>query len=294
MTVSSMTGFARIAGADAHYYWTWEIKTVNAKGLDIRLRLPPPFEDIEISARAQIAATLARGACQAALTVSALATTPTVRINHDILAAVIAAISTLSSPLLRPPSFDGLLNIRGAVEIGDSVPDASAQADARAGVMATLSEALAALQAMRRREGQALCQLVEMRLAAIDRLRLAADAAPSRLPEAIKARLLESITELIDISPSLDPNRLHQEAMLLAAKADIREELDRLKSHVEASRTLLAEGGPIGRRLDFLAQEFGREANTLCAKSNSIAVTAIGLDLKAEIEQLREQIQNIE
>jgi uncharacterized protein (TIGR00255 family) len=294
MTVSSMTGFARISGADAHYHWTWEIKTVNAKGLDIRLRLPPAFEVIEITVRAQIAAALARGACQAALTVSALATTPTVRINHEILAAIIAAIGHVSNPPLRPPSFDGLLNIRGVVEISDSAPDAAAQADTRAGVLASLAEALAALQVMRRQEGQALRQLVEMRLAAIERLRLAADVAPSRSPEAIKARLLQSITELIQTSPSLDPNRLHQEAMLLAAKVDIREELDRLESHVEASRTLLGEGGPIGRRLDFLAQEFGREANTLCAKSNSIALTAIGLDLKAEIEQLREQIQNIE
>jgi uncharacterized protein (TIGR00255 family) len=294
MSVSSMTGFARTAGADAHFHWAWEIKTVNAKGLDIRLRLPPAFEDIEISARAQIAAALTRGACQALLTASPVATTPTVRINHDLLAAVIAAIGDVSRPSLRPLSFDGLITIRGIIEISDSAPDAAAQVDARASVLASLAEALAALQAMRRGEGKALSQLAEMRLAAIERLRLAADAAPSRSPEAIKARLLESIAELVEASANLDPNRLHQEAMLLAARADIREELDRLKSHVEASRTLLSEGGPIGRRLDFLAQEFGREANTLCAKSNSIAVTAIGLDLKAEIEQLREQIQNIE
>jgi uncharacterized protein (TIGR00255 family) len=295
MTVSSMTGFARASGASSHYHWAWELKTVNAKGLDLRLRLPPAFDGIEIPARALITAALARGSCQATLNANPISAAPTVRINHDLLSALVAAIGSVpSGETLRPASFDGLLNVRGVVEIVDASEDQAAYVVASNGVLATLQDGLAALRTMRRQEGEALGNVIEQRLASITRLTAAAEAAPSRTPDAIKTRLLESIAELMHPSSGLDPNRLHQEAMLLAAKGDIREELDRLKAHVAAGRLLMGAGGPIGRRLDFLAQEFGREANTLCAKSNSVALTAIGLDLKAEIEQLREQIQNIE
>jgi uncharacterized protein (TIGR00255 family) len=295
MTVSSMTGFARASGASSHYHWAWELKTVNAKGLDLRLRLPPAFDGIEIPARALITAALARGSCQATLNANPISAAPTVRINHDLLSALVAAIGSVPfGETLRPASFDGLLNVRGVVEIVDASEDQAAYVVASNGVLATLQDGLAALRTMRRQEGEALGNVIEQRLASITRLTAAAEAAPSRTPDAIKTRLLESIAELLHPSSGLDPNRLHQEAMLLAAKGDIREELDRLKAHVAACRLLMGAGGPIGRRLDFLAQEFGREANTLCAKSNSVALTAIGLDLKAEIEQLREQIQNIE
>jgi uncharacterized protein (TIGR00255 family) len=294
MTVSSMTGFARASGSSVHYHWAWELKTVNAKGLDLRLRLPATFDALEIQARALIAIAIARGACQATLSAAPVASTPTVRINQELLAALLEAIGSFPATTVQPASFDGLLNIRGVIEIVDSSENEAAQSAASAGVLATLEDALAALLAMRRQEGAALLRVIEDRLDAIARLTAAAAASPSRAPEAIRVRLLQTIAELTQASSNLDPNRLYQEAMLMAAKADIREELDRLSAHVAACRALVQTGGPIGRRLDFLAQEFGREANTLCAKSNSVALTAIGLDLKAEIEQFREQIQNIE
>jgi len=294
MTVSSMTGFARASGSNVHYHWAWELKTVNAKGLDLRLRLPAAFEALEIQARSLLGAGLARGACQATLSATPVASAPTVRFNRELLAALVDAINAFPVTSLRPASLDGLLNIRGVIEIADSSENETAQSAARAGVLSTLEEALTALLAMRRQEGAALKRVIEERLQAIARLTAAAEATPTRAPEAIKARLLQTIAELTQASASLDPNRLHQEAMLLAAKVDIREELDRLSAHVAACHGLVQTGGPIGRRLDFLAQEFGREANTLCAKSNSVVLTAIGLDLKAEIEQFREQIQNIE
>jgi uncharacterized protein (TIGR00255 family) len=294
MTVSSMTGFARASGSSVHYHWAWEVKTVNAKGLDVRLRLPATFEALEIQARSLIAAALARGTCQATLSATPTASAPAVRLNQALLAALVEAISSFPAQTLRPPSFDSLLTIRGVIEIVDVAENEAVQSEAGAGVLATLEEAVAALVAMRRQEGVALQRVTAERLDAIARLTAAAEATPTRTPEAIKARLQQSIAELTQAAATLDPNRLHQEAMLLAAKADIREELDRLNAHVAACRALVQTGGPIGRRLDFLAQEFGREANTLCAKSNSVALTAIGLDLKAEIEQFREQIQNIE
>jgi uncharacterized protein (TIGR00255 family) len=294
MTVSSMTGFARASGSSVHYQWVWELKTVNAKGLDVRLRLPAIFDALEIQARSLIAAALARGACQATLSATATASAPSVRLNQPLLAALVEAISAVPAETLRPPSLDSLLTIRGVIEFVDAADNEAAQSEAGAGVLASLEAAVAALVAMRRQEGVALQRVIADRLDAIDRLTAAAEASPTRTPEAIKARLLQSIAELTQASATLDPNRLHQEAMLLAAKGDIREELDRLNAHVAACRALLQSGGPIGRRLDFLAQEFGREANTLCAKSNNVALTAIGLDLKAEIEQFREQIQNIE
>ncbi len=157
-----------------------------------------------------------------------------------------------------------------------------------------LRAALGSLVDSRREEGRALDALLRSRIDAIASLADAADACPARKPDAIRARLAEQVAALVDASRALDPARLHQEAVLLAAKADIREEIDRLRAHVAAARDLLSKGGPVGRRLDFLAQEFSREANTLCAKANDVSLTAIGLDLKTEVEQFREQVQNVE
>ncbi len=189
---------------------------------------------------------------------------------------------------------DGLLGVRGIVEIAEAEDDEAAVAAACAGALASLDEALAALGEVRRAEGEALALILRERLDAIERLTLAADANPARRPEAVRARLAESVAALMEAGRGFDENRLHQEAILLAAKADIREELDRLKTHVAAARALIDEGGAIGRRLDFLAQELGREANTLCAKANDVTLTAQGLELRAQIEQFREQAQNVE
>jgi uncharacterized protein (TIGR00255 family) len=294
MTLASMTGFARVAGATASYRWAWELKSVNAKGLDLRLRVAPGFDAIEVDARSRLAKVLTRGTCYATLTVQREAAVPEVRINTDLLRQVTDTLTQMKlGESLHPASLDGLLGIRGVIEIRDRVDDESELAKVQAAALASLDEALGALLAMREGEGRALGQVLKQRLTRLAALQKAADECPARKPEAVRAKLAETIA-LLAGQAHLDPNRLHQEALLLAAKADVREELDRLAAHITAVGELLAAGGPIGRRLDFLAQELGREANTLCAKSNDASLTAIGLELRVEIEQFREQVQNIE
>ena len=295
MTIKSMTGFARAAGAAAPHRWFWELKSVNSKGLDVRLRVPPGFDAIETEARAKIAGKLARGSCAATMSARREHAEPTVRINHAVLAALVEAVSAVPAPAgMRAPSMDALLQVRGVIDIVEPEDDEGLQARACAAALASLDEALDGLVAMREGEGAALAIVLARRLDAIAKGTTAADAAPGRKADAVHARLAQALAMLGAASPALDPARLHQEALLMAAKADIREELDRLATHTAACRALLAQGGPIGRRLDFLAQELGREANTLCAKSNDAGLTAIGLELRVEIEQFREQVQNIE
>ncbi len=293
MTIASMTGFARVPGVTAGFRWAWEIKSVNAKGLDLRLRLPPGFDAIETEARARLGSSLGRGTCYATLTAQREVTVPEVRVNEALLRRLVTALAGIeAAPGLRPASLDGLLAVRGVVEVREA-DDAAELAQAQEAALAGLDEAIAALVATRRSEGAALAEIIAARLAKIAALRRAADELPGRQPGAIRARLMESIA-LIAGNSNFDEARLYQEALLLAAKADVREELDRLATHSDAMNGLLQRGGPIGRRLDFLAQELGREANTLCAKSNDTALTALGLELRVEIEQLREQVQNIE
>ena len=295
MGLKSMTGFARLAGAAPPYHWTWELKAVNAKGLDLRLRVPPGFDAIEAAARARLAASLARGTCYATLTMVRLSTAPEVRVNEAALAALLAAIKRLPSDgAIRPVSMDGLLAVRGIVDLVEMADDESVIAAAGSAALAGLDAALDLLVATRAREGAALAATLDKRLARIAVLRQEAEDAPGRQPDAVRARLAAAIAALAQSSPLLDPVRLHQEALLLAAKADVREELDRLAVHVAAAGDLMAKAEPVGRRLDFLAQELAREANTLCAKSNDAALTTIGMELRVEIEQFREQIQNIE
>jgi uncharacterized protein (TIGR00255 family) len=294
MTISSMTGFARESGFSAPYRWSWEIKTVNSKGLDLRLRLPPGFDALDKPARTAISATLARGACYASLDVSRESAALSARLNRDLLVHLIETLSGVERPEhIGPPTLDGLLSVRGVIETVEVEEDEDAQRKALAAILNGLEAALRQLQAMRAGEGATLAAVIAKRLDRIAELARAADLCPARQPAAVRERLRAAI-DLIADSGRLDEARLHQEAVLMAAKADIREEVDRLCAHVSAARKLLAEGGAIGRKLDFLAQEFGRETNTLCAKSNDAALTAIGLELKVEVEQLREQAQNIE
>jgi uncharacterized protein (TIGR00255 family) len=292
MTIASMTGFARVPGVTGGLRWAWELKSVNAKGLDLRLRVPPGFDLIEAEARGRLGKNLSRGTCYATLSVQREAVVPEVRINEELLRRLAAALAMEISPNLRPASLDGLLSVRGVVEIRDT-DDEMELVRAQEQALAGLDQAIAALVVMRRSEGAALAQIIAARLAKLAALRKAADECPGRKPEAVRAKLAESIA-LIAGNPNFDEARLYQEALMLAAKADVREELDRLATHIGAMADLLERGGPIGRRLDFLAQELGREANTLCAKSNDAALTALGLELRVEIEQLREQVQNIE
>ncbi len=295
MAVSSMTGFARAAGSGGAWRWAFELKTVNAKGLDIRLRMPAPFDQAEGEARTRLAKALARGTCFATLSARREAAMAAARIDTAALESIaFAARAAAAKAGLAPPTMDGLLALRGVVDAADAEDDEAAVNAACAGALASLDEAIASLTAARRIEGAALAALLTERLNAIAALVDAADANPARRPEAVRARLAQSVEALMASSRGFDENRLHQEAILLAAKADIREELDRLKTHVAAARALIEEGGPIGRRLDFLSQELAREASTLSAKANDVSLTAQGLELRAQIEQFREQAQNVE
>lgn len=290
-----MTGFARASGASGAWSWAFELKSVNAKGLDLRLRLPPGFDRIESETRARLSRALARGTCFATLAAQREGTALQARVNAPVLAAIVEAARAVATQSgLAPPTLDGLLAIRGVVDIVERGDDEPAVAAACAGALASVDEAITALLAARRAEGAALGAILGERLDAIAASTLAADQSPARRPEAIALRLAQSVAALLEAGRGFDENRLYQEAVLLAAKADIREELDRLRTHVEAAREMIRGGGPVGRRLDFLSQELAREANTLCAKSNDVTLTAIGLELKAQIEQFREQIQNIE
>jgi uncharacterized protein (TIGR00255 family) len=295
MLLSSMTGFARSHGVSGSYAWAWEIKSVNGKGLDLRLRLPPGWEAIEIPVRARAAEALARGSIQATLTVERSGTSSAVRINTAVLEAILAAARQLARRIeASPPTLDGLLALKGVIEISEAEESEDERRNVEAAATAGFAEAIKALSEMRCHEGAALGRILQARLGEVTALTERAELTPGRRPEAIRARLAEQVATLLAQSDRFDPDRLHQEAILIATKADVREELDRLTAHVAQARLLIDQGGPIGRRLDFLAQELNREANTLCAKANDVELTNIGLELKAAVEQFREQVQNVE
>ena len=295
MALSSMTGFARSHGVSGAYSWAWELKSVNAKGLDLRLRLPPGWDAIEGPVRGSGAQVLARGTVYGTLIVARQGVAPVVRVNEPVLAAVLATLKSLTGRVqAAEPRLDGILSLKGVIEVLDEDEHEEERHAAEAAVIEGFRATVAQLAAMRRREGEALGQVLAQRVKEIAALAARAEAAPGRQPEAIKARIAEQVALLLDMSQRLDPDRLHQEAILIASRVDVREELDRLASHVAQVERLLAEGGAIGRRLDFLAQELNREANTVCSKSNDVELTNIGLELKSVVEQFREQVQNLE
>jgi len=295
MALSSMTGFARGHGVAGSYAWSWEIKSVNAKGLDLRLRLPPGWDAIEVPARARAAETLSRGTAYANLTVERKGVATTVKVNEPVLSAVLATLKRLHERVeAAPATLDGILSLKGVIEITEEDEREEDRRAAEAAILEGFDNALGELVAMRREEGATLGRVLSERLKEIAALAARADAAPGRKPEAIKARLAEQVATLLSASTRFDSDRLHQEAIMLASKTDIREELDRLASHVAQAQKLLADGGPVGRRLDFLAQELNRESNTLTAKANDVELTNIGLELKSAVEQFREQVQNLE
>jgi uncharacterized protein (TIGR00255 family) len=295
MALSSMTGFARGHGVTGSYAWAWEIKSVNAKGLDLRMRLPPGWDAVEVPARSRASGKLSRGTVYANLTVERKGVAPTVKINEPVLGAILATLKRLAGTVdAAPASLDGILSLKGVIEVLDEDEHEEERRAAEAAVIEGFRATVAQLAGMRRREGEALGQVLGQRIKEIAALTARAEAAPGRQPEAIRARIAEQVALLLDVSQRLDPDRLHQEAILIASRADVREELDRLASHVAQVERLLAEGGAIGRRLDFLAQELNREANTLCSKSNDVELTNIGLELKSVVEQFREQVQNLE
>jgi len=295
MALSSMTGFARGHGVSGPYAWAWEVKSVNGKGLDLRLRLPPGWDAIEAPVRARIAESLARGSIQASLTVDRSGVLPVVHVNTAVLEAVLATARALALRVeAAPPSLDGLLALKGVMEVGEAEEREDERRGAEVAVIGGFTAVIEALAEMRCHEGAALGRILAVRLGEITALVQRAEVAPGRRPQAIQARLAEQVAALLSQSDRFDPDRLHQEAILIAVKADVREELDRLAAHVAQAQLLIGQGGAIGRRLDFLAQELNREANTLCAKASDVELTNIGLELKAAVEQFREQVQNVE
>ena len=295
MALSSMTGFARGQGVSGAYAWAWELKSVNAKGFDLRLRVPPGWDAVEVPARGRAAEVLARGTIYGTLTAKREGIAPVVRVNEPVLAAVIATIKSLAGRIdAAPPRLDGILSLKGVIEVVDEDEKEEDRRAAEAAVVAGFQATLAELVDMRRREGIALGQILSQRLSEMATLAARAEAVPGRKPEAIKARIAEQVEILLGTSERFDPDRLHQEAILIASKADVREELDRLASHVTQGRRMIADGGAVGRRLDFLAQELNREVNTICSKSNDVELTNIGLEFKTVVEQFREQVQNLE
>lgn len=296
MALASMTGFARVEGSHGAARWHWELRSVNGKSLDLRFRLPPGMEDLEAQLRERCGKALTRGNVSISLSLQRDQGDAVLTINEAALEAVLHAVQLLKRrlPEAVPPSLDGILAHKGVLELREPVEDEEARAALTAALAASFDEALKALTSMRKAEGAAIGHVLDGQLAAIAAATDAAERHPARTADAIREKLAAQVAALLDAAPALDPQRLHQEAVLQATRADIREELDRLAAHVAAARKLLADGGPVGRKLDFLAQEFNREANTLCSKSNDVALTAIGLELKSVIDQMREQIQNLE
>ena len=288
-----MTGFARTEGDESGISWTWELKSVNGKSLDLRLRLAQGFDVLEPQLRAMLAQRFRRGNFSAALSVTRTAP-PAVRVNRDALAQLVSLMNELAGELdAAPPRLDGLLALRGVVETIED-DDETVIEQWRAAVLAGWETVLARLAAARSEEGARLALLLRDQIEETAALVGAAQHCAAAQPEAIRERLKAMLDSLADLVPGVPEERIAQEAALLVARADVREELGRLRAHLEQAQDLLHQGEAVGRRLDFLCQELNREANTLCSKSADIELTRIGLSLKAVIEQFREQIQNIE
>lgn len=291
-----MTGFAR-AGAEAlGRTATWEARSVNGRGLDLRLRTPPGFDRLENDIRARTAKRFERGNVSLNLTLKTPPSAPRLQVNRAALDQVIALMGELSGRIdAAAPRLDGILGLRGIVETVAETPLAEAdQAKIDAAILAALDAVLDGLAKARRAEGKALAKVLDATLDEIETLTAEAAANAATQAPAIKARLEAQIAELLGERNAMAPERLAHEAALLAVKADVREELDRLRAHIGQARELFAKGGACGRKLDFLSQEFNREANTLCSKSSDIALTRIGLALKTAIDRLREQAANVE
>jgi uncharacterized protein (TIGR00255 family) len=293
LPIASMTGFARSQGQDRERMWTWELRSVNGRGLEVRCRLPAGWESIEGAVRERAGKRFKRGNLTLSLAVARPAGSGAVRVNHAVLDELLALIPDINRRLVdfRPPSAEGMLALRGVLEPVDEEVDEAVRAELERKLLASLDEALTALAAARSEEGG---RLEEVLAGHLHRLATLADAA-ARLAAGqattIRDRLRQQLAVLADTLPE---DRLIQEAAVLAARADPSEEIDRLKAHLAAARQLMDTDAPVGRRLDFLCQELNREANTLCSKSSDVELTRTGLALKATIDQFREQVQNIE
>ena len=295
MGLSSMTGFGAASGSDEGIEWSWELRSLNGRGLDLRVRVPGGYEDVEPGARRRLGERLSRGSCQATLQIKRTEAVAEPRLNEAVLAGVLAITRRLQDEKdIEPASAHGLLSIRGVLEFVEPEPDEERRKAVIGAMSEGLDQALDALVADRTLEGGKLADYLTAQVEEMARLTGAIGKLPARDPATHLVRLQGQIDQLLGSLPDFTTDRLHQEAAILATKADICEELDRLAAHVETARALLASGEPVGRRLDFLAQEFNREANTICSKSGDIDTTQMGLELKAVIDQFKEQVQNIE
>lgn len=293
VNVTSMTGFARAEGDRLGIAWVWELKSVNGKSLDLRLKLAPGFDTLEPQLRAALAGRFRRGNFSASLMVTRTAPA-VVRVNRETLAQLVSLMNELAGEIeAAPPRIDGLLALRGVVEVVEDEPEAVLE-ERRYAVLDSWGFALDRLAEARAEEGARLGVVLQSQLSELDGLVEAASECAAAQPAAIRQRLLTALAGLSDLVPGMPDERVAQEMALLIARADIREELDRLRAHIEQAADLLKQDEAVGRRLDFLCQELNREANTLCSKSADIELTRVGLSLKAAIEQFREQVQNIE
>ena len=295
MTLQSMTGFARIDGGDAHCTWYWELRTVNSKGLDVRARLPSGHDALEPKVRQACTARLRRGNCNVNLFIQRESGDVGVRLNEDVLAdAMQAAERAAEVTGLAKPTLDTVLGIRGVLDVSEAREDEETKKARLNVMMVDLDRALDAIVDARTREGERLKSNLAAQVDEIESLTTNLATAPGRSIEEVRAKFETRLEKLLVDKRDVDPHRLHQEIALLATKADIEEEIARLQSHVTAARELLEQSEPVGRQLDFLSQEFNREANTVCSKANHENVTKIGMQLKTVIDQFREQVQNIE
>ncbi|MGD9668245.1 MAG: YicC/YloC family endoribonuclease [Hyphomicrobiaceae bacterium] len=295
MSLKSMTGFGRADGHFGGVGWTWEVRSVNGRSLDVRLRVPPGSDALEPRVREAVARRFARGSISVSLQLQREAGVTEIRLNEAALEQVLKAAEHIQHLTgCERPRVEGLLALKGVLETVEPVEREAAMKARQDAMVASLEEALSGLAAARAAEGERLTAVLSEQLVEIERLVDEVSASPSRTPSAVAARLAEQVKRLLDTGATLDRDRLHQEAVLIATRADVEEELQRLKAHVAATRELLDETGPAGRKLDFLTQEFNREANTLCSKANANDVTRAGLALKTVIDQMREQVQNIE
>ena len=288
-----MTGFARAEGETSGLSWVWEARSVNGRGLDVRCRLPSGLDRLDPIVRAEAAKQLKRGNVSVTLTISKAAGAPPFTVDRAVLDQVLALHTDLMGRVDRaPPRIEALLQIPGVLDRG-GLADAINEKVEKA-LLAGFSQVLKRLIGARAEEGARLKTVLMGQIDEIERLTAEAAGAAVLRPEAVKDRIRQQISELLDAVPALSEERLAQELALLAAKGDVREELDRLAAHIGQARDMLNEGGAIGRRLDFLSQEFNRESNTVCSKSQDVSLTRIGIALKSVIDQFREQIQNVE
>jgi uncharacterized protein (TIGR00255 family) len=295
MALNSMTGFARADGSRGPVSWHWEVRAVNGRGLDVRLRMPPGYDALEPKVREVATKRFARGSLTVGLAVRRLDGVSEVRLNEAVLEQVIAASEKVRRRIgAEPPRVEALLSLRGVLDVVEA-EDSEAETEARqAQMLKDLETAFAGVAEARAAEGRRLAAVISDQLGQITACVDAVAKAPARSTEAVRQRLREQIAKIMENGAGVDEGRLAQEAALLATRADVEEELKRLNAHIAAARDLLAIKGPAGRKFDFLAQEFNREANTLCSKSNDTEITRIGLELKTVIDQMREQVQNIE